>query len=53
MEELAKIISTVGFPIVISLYLLVRVESKLDILTNSINSLSNNINNINNIHNNR
>ncbi len=30
LEDLAPIISNLGFPIVVSLYLLLRVEKKLD-----------------------
>lgn len=35
-----SMIGNVGFPIAVSVYLLVRVEGKLEILTNSINNLS-------------
>lgn len=41
MDEIITIIGNVGFPIGISIYLLVRIEEKLDNLTNSINELSN------------
>ena len=37
------LIANVGFPIAISMYLLVRIEGKLTILTDSINELSKNI----------
>lgn len=40
MEELLGQISNLGFPIVVSIYLLVRVEGKLERLTESINELS-------------
>lgn len=40
MEELFKQIANFGFPIVLSIYLLVRVESKLEKLSESINELS-------------
>lgn len=40
MEEMFKEIANFGFPIVLSVYLLVRVESKLERLTESINELS-------------
>jgi hypothetical protein len=40
MEELFAQIANFGFPIVISIYLLVRIEGKLDQLTESINELS-------------
>lgn len=43
MEELLGSIANLGFPIVISVYLLVRIEGKLDQLTNSIISLSESI----------
>ncbi|EOR21721.1 YvrJ family protein [Cytobacillus oceanisediminis] len=39
MEELISFISQVGFPIVISFYLLNRIETKLDIMISSIQSL--------------
>ncbi len=41
MEQIIDIIGNVGFPISISLYLLIRIEGKLETLTNSINNLSN------------
>lgn len=41
MEEMYTHIANLGFPIVISLYLLVRIEGKLNQLTESINELSN------------
>lgn len=40
MEEMLKQIANFGFPIVLSVYLLVRVENKLERLTESINELS-------------
>ncbi|SKA75670.1 YvrJ protein family protein [Caloramator quimbayensis] len=40
MEEMLKEIANFGFPIVLSVYLLVRVEGKLEKLTESINELS-------------
>jgi hypothetical protein len=40
MEELLQQIGNFGFPIVLSIYLLVRVEGKLEKLTESINELS-------------
>lgn len=40
MEEIVKQIANFGFPIVLSVYLLVRVEGKLEKLTESINELS-------------
>jgi hypothetical protein len=40
MDSMIGIIGNVGFPIAISMYLLVRIEAKLESLTNSINALS-------------
>jgi hypothetical protein len=40
MSEIFAGIANLGFPIVISIYLLVRIEGKLDSLTNSINELT-------------
>ena len=45
-SNLEVLIANVGFPIAISMYLLIRIEGKLTILTDSINQLSNNILNI-------
>ncbi|NPV27908.1 MAG: YvrJ family protein [Firmicutes bacterium] len=39
MEELVGQVANVGFPIVISIYLLVRIEKKLDDLTVAITQL--------------
>jgi hypothetical protein len=41
MEEILKQIGNVGFPVVVAIYLLVRMEAKLDQLTTSIISLTN------------
>lgn len=41
MESFIEVANNVGFPIAISLYLLIRIEGKLETLTNSINNLSN------------
>ena len=46
MKELVDLIANIGFPIAVSIYLLVRVEGKLEGLTNSINNLSQTINSI-------
>ncbi|TGY41425.1 YvrJ family protein [Clostridium sartagoforme] len=46
MNEIVEVIANIGFPIAISLYLLIRIEGKLDGLTTSINNLSNTINSI-------
>ena len=43
MADLQSLIANLGFPIAISLYLLVRIEWKLQALTDSINDLSHNI----------
>ena len=40
MEEIYSNIANLGFPIVISIYLLVRIEGKLNDLTQSITDLS-------------
>lgn len=40
MDEMINIISNIGFPMAISLYLLIRIEGKLENLTLSINELS-------------
>lgn len=39
-SELMSMIGNMGFPIAVSVYLLVRFEGKLEVLTNSINNLS-------------
>jgi hypothetical protein len=39
MEQFIPIISEVGFPIVVTLYLLYRIEAKLDLVVQSIQSL--------------
>lgn len=44
--NLQTIIANMGFPIALSMYLLVRIEGKLSNLTDSINELSKNILNI-------
>jgi hypothetical protein len=40
MEDMLKAIGDVGFPIVVAAYLLIRIESKMDSLSSSINKLS-------------
>ena len=42
-SDIQSIIASVGFPIALSMYLLVRIEGKLQTLTDSINELSKNI----------
>jgi hypothetical protein len=39
MEQIIPIISEVGFPIAVTLYLLYRIEAKLDMVVQSIQSL--------------
>ena len=41
--DLQNLVANIGFPIAISMYLLVRIEGKLLVLTDSINELSKNI----------
>ena len=41
--DLQNLIASVGFPITLSMYLLVRIEAKLQTLSDSINELSKNI----------
>ena len=41
MEELFKLAANYGFPIVISGYLLIRMESKMESLAESIRALTN------------
>ena len=44
--EISNFIASVGFPITLSMYLLVRIEGKLQTLTDSINELSKTIINL-------
>ena len=46
LDELYSNIANLGFPIVISIYLLVRIEGKLNQLTESITELSKTISGI-------
>jgi hypothetical protein len=46
MENLYDQIANVGFPIAVATYLLVRVEGKLTLLTESINELTKSIMNM-------
>ena len=46
MEIIETLIANVGFPVAVSIYLLIRLEGKLETLTASINELSNNIINL-------
>ena len=40
MEQMVSLIANLGFPIAISIYLLVRIEGKLEDLTVSLKELS-------------
>jgi hypothetical protein len=40
MEDILKLVSNFGFPIVISAYLLVRIEGRLNELSSSISELA-------------
>lgn len=40
MEQMLGFIANMGFPIVVSVYLLVRIENRLESLTKSIQDLS-------------
>jgi len=40
MEELVVLVGNFGFPVAVSMYLLIRLEGKLETLTESIHSLS-------------
>jgi hypothetical protein len=40
MEDFLKAIANVGFPIAVAAYLLIRIESKMDNLSTSINQLA-------------
>ena len=42
--DLMNVLSEIGFPALVTMYLLVRIETKLQDLSESINLLSNNIN---------
>lgn len=46
MDNISAMIANLGFPIAISIYLLIRIEAKMQGLTDSINELSKNILNI-------
>jgi hypothetical protein len=39
VDQLIPLVSEVGFPIVVTLYLLYRIESKLDLVVQSIQNL--------------
>lgn len=40
MEQMLSYVSSYGFPMVVAIYLLVRIEARLETLTSSINDLS-------------
>lgn len=40
MEEMVPLVANLGFPIAVSIYLLVRIEGKMDDLTSSVKELS-------------
>ncbi|MEG1149646.1 MAG: YvrJ family protein [Niameybacter sp.] len=40
MEEILSQIGNFGFPIILSMYLLIRIESKIEVLSNTITQLS-------------
>lgn len=48
MEELISMVSNVGFPILVTFYLLTRFESKMDTLTTIISDLNSTITNLKN-----
>lgn len=40
MEEFMTVVSNVGFPIAVAVYLLIRSEKKMEVLTESITNLT-------------
>ena len=46
--DLMQLMANLGFPAIVTMYLLIRIEGKLEGLSTSINSLSSNINELNN-----
>lgn len=46
MENISTLIGNLGFPIAVSIYLLVRLEGKIENLTSCINELSKSIMNL-------
>lgn len=40
MQDLLPLIANVGFPVVLSMYLLVRIEGKLEVLSAAIGDLT-------------
>ncbi|WP_083270717.1 YvrJ family protein [Bacillus marinisedimentorum] len=49
MEQLLPLIQEVGFPVVVTLYLLHRIEGKLDTLNNTLNRLPERMQQVENI----
>lgn len=45
--DLMQLMANLGFPAIVTMYLLIRIEGKLEGLSTSINSLSSNINELN------
>lgn len=45
--DLMQLVDNLGFPAIVTMYLLVRIERKIDGLSSSINSLSSNIKELN------
>ena len=46
--DLMALVANLGFPAIVTMYLLIRIEGKLENLSTSINSLSSNIYELNN-----
>ena len=46
--DLMQLVANLGFPAIVTMYLLVRIEGKLENLSISINSLCSNISELNN-----
>ena len=46
--DLMQLVANLGFPAIVTMYLLVRIEGKLENLSMSINSLNSNISELNN-----
>lgn len=44
--DLMQMVTNLGFPAIVTMYLLIRIEGKLENLSNSISALSTNINNL-------
>ena len=46
--DLMQLVANIGFPAIVTMYLLVRIEAKLENLSISINDLNSNISELNN-----